>query len=51
MVRICFAGLVDRRDVGAAVTVLAAGLVAYAIPSLSNVKTYFFGAMFYGILL
>jgi hypothetical protein len=51
MIRICFAVLVNRRDVGAAATVLAAGLVAYAIPTLANVKTYFFGAMFYGVFI
>jgi hypothetical protein len=50
-IRICFAVSVDRRDVGAAVAVLAAGLAAYAIPSLPNVKTYFFGAMFYGVFI
>jgi len=50
-IRICFAVLVNRRDVGAAATILAAGLVAYAIPTLANVKTYFFGAMFYGVFI
>jgi hypothetical protein len=50
-IRICFAVLVNRRDVGAAATVLAAGFIAYAIPTLANVKTYFFGAMFYGVFI
>jgi hypothetical protein len=38
-IRICLAVLNDRRDVGAAATILAAGLVAYAIPTLSSVKS------------
>ncbi len=41
----------DRRDLGAAATVLAAGLVAFAIPTLANVKSYFLGAMFYGVFI
>jgi hypothetical protein len=36
MARLCLAALNDRRDVGTACTVLAAGLIAYAIPTLSN---------------
>jgi hypothetical protein len=47
-IRVCLAAVVDRRDIAAAVSVLAAGLIAYAIPSLSYVKTYFLGAIFYG---
>ena len=50
-IRICLAVLNDRRDAGAAATILAAGLVAYAIPTLSSVKSYFFGAMFYGVFI
>jgi hypothetical protein len=49
--RLCLAVLNDRRDVGSACTILAAGLIAYAIPTLSNVKTYFLGAMFYGVFI
>jgi hypothetical protein len=49
--RLCLAVLNDRRDVGRACTILAAGLIAYAIPTLSNVKTYFLGAMFYGVFI
>lgn len=51
MARLCLAALNDRRDVGTACTVLAAGLIAYAIPTLSNVKSYFLGAMFYGLFI
>jgi hypothetical protein len=50
-IRISLAVLNDRRDVGAAAAILAAGLVAYAIPTLSSVKSYFFGAMFYGVFI
>jgi hypothetical protein len=49
--RLCLAVLNDRRDVGRTCTILAAGLIAYAIPTLSNVKTYFLGAMFYGVFI
>src|SRR5258707_4737043 len=41
----------DRRDVDTACTILAAGLIAYANPTLSNVKSYFLGAMFYGVFI
>ena len=49
--RLCLAILNDRHDVGRACTILAAGLVAYAIPTLSSVKSYFLGAMFYGVFI
>jgi hypothetical protein len=49
MFRISMAVSSNRRDLGAAFTVLAAGFVAYAIPTLSSVKSYFLGAMFYGV--
>lgn len=45
--RLGLALLSDRRDVGAAVAFLAAILVAYLIPSLSNLKSFFIGAFFY----
>jgi hypothetical protein len=51
MFRIFIAVSSDRRDLGAAFTVLAAGFVAYAIPTLSSVKSYFLGAMFYGVFI
>jgi hypothetical protein len=50
-VRVCLAVLNDRRDVGMSATILAAGLIAYAIPTLSNIKSYFLGAMFYGVFI
>jgi hypothetical protein len=49
--RICLAVFHDRRDVAAAATILIAGLVAHAIPTLSNIKSYFLGAMFYGVFI
>ena len=49
--RICLALTVDRRDLGLAVVVMGAGLIAFAIPTLSNIKSYFLGAMFYGVFI
>jgi hypothetical protein len=49
--RLCLAVLSDRRDVGKTCTILAAGLIAYVIPTLSNAKSYFLGAMFYGVFI
>jgi hypothetical protein len=49
--RLCLAVLNDRRDLGMACTILAAGLIAYAIPTLSHIKSYFLGAMFYGVFI
>jgi hypothetical protein len=49
--RLCFALLNDRRDLGPTMVVLTAGLIAFAIPTLSNVKSYFLGAMFYGVFI
>jgi hypothetical protein len=50
-VRLGLALLHDRRDVGRSITLAVAVLVAYAIPSLSPVKSYFLGAMFYGVFI
>ncbi len=50
-VRLGLALLHDRRDVGRSITFLVAVLVAYAIPTLSPVKSYFLGAMFYGVFI
>jgi hypothetical protein len=41
----------DRRDLGGSATMLVAILAAYAIPSLSSLKSYFTGAMFYGVFI
>jgi hypothetical protein len=48
MVRLGLALLNDRRDVARSTTLLVPVLVAHAIPTFSNVKSYFLGAMFYG---
>ena len=42
--------LYDRRDYGVA-TILAATLLAYAISTLPTNKSYFLGAMFYGVFI
>ena len=51
MLRLGLALLHDRRDVGRSITLVVAVLVAYAIPTLSPVKSYFLGAMFYGVFI
>jgi hypothetical protein len=51
MFRVFLAVSSHRRDLRAAFTVLAAGFVAYAIPSVSNVKSFFLGAIFYGVFI
>lgn len=49
--RLCLASSIDRRDLGLAIVVLLTGLIAFAIPTLSNIKSYFLGAMFYGVFI
>lgn len=49
--RFGLAWLNDRRDLGGSATVLVAMLAAYAMPSLSSLKSYFTGAMFYGVFI
>jgi hypothetical protein len=51
MLRLWLALSHDRRDIGRSITLVVAVLVAYAIPSLSPVKSYFLGAMFYGVFI
>jgi hypothetical protein len=51
MLRLWLALSHDRRDVGRSITLVVAVLVAYAIPTLSPVKSYFLGAMFYGVFI
>ena len=51
MLRLGLALSHDRRDVGRSITLVVAVLVAYAIPTLSPVKSYFLGAMFYGVFI
>jgi hypothetical protein len=47
--RLLLSAMQGRAALQDALIVLAAVLIAYAIPSLAEIKTYFFGAIFYGI--
>ncbi|MDP3693754.1 hypothetical protein [Bradyrhizobium sp.] len=47
-VRLAWGALSRSNDVGRALALLSAVAVTYAIPSVSTVKSYFLGAMFYG---
>jgi hypothetical protein len=47
--RLGIATLRDRTDIGRTLTLLAIVLTAYAIPTSSVVKAYFWGAIFYGV--
>lgn len=49
--RLALAAKMGRADLHDAVTLLAAIVLAYAIPSVAEIKTYFFGASFYGIFI
>jgi hypothetical protein len=41
----------DRSDLRRALTLLAVVLVAYAVPTYSTMKSYFLGAVFYGVFI
>lgn len=49
VLRLLLAARDGRAALADAVTVMAAVAIAYAIPSLSEIKTYFYGAIFYGV--
>ncbi|MBR0990885.1 glycosyltransferase family 39 protein [Bradyrhizobium japonicum] len=51
LLRFVFATIEGRAAVLDAVVLLATMLIAYAIPSVAEIKTYFFGAMFYGVFI
>lgn len=51
LLRLVLAGIHGRAALLNAVVLLAAVLIAYAIPSLAEIKTYYFGAMFYGLFI
>jgi hypothetical protein len=51
LARLALAAFAGRNAVLDAVVVLVAVLIAYAIPSVAEIKTYFFGAMFYGLFI
>ncbi|WP_426612570.1 hypothetical protein [Bradyrhizobium sp. McL0616] len=51
LLRLVLAAVAGRAAVLDAVVLLAAVLIAYAIPSIAEIKTYYFGAMFYGLFI
>jgi len=51
LLRFVLAATQGRAAVLDAVVLLATVLIAYAIPSVAEIKTYFFGAMFYGVFI
>ncbi|MCP3393648.1 hypothetical protein NLM27_33350 [Bradyrhizobium sp. CCGB12] len=51
LLRLVLAAIQGKTALLDAVVLLAAVLIAYAIPSVAEIKTYFFGAMFYGVFI
>jgi hypothetical protein len=51
LLRLVLAAIVGGAALLDAVVLLAAVLIAYAIPSVAEIKTYYFGAMFYGLFI
>jgi hypothetical protein len=51
LLRLVLAAIRGRAALRDAVVLLAAVLIAYAIPSVAAIKTYYFGAMFYGLFI
>jgi hypothetical protein len=51
LLRLVLAAIRGRDVLLDAVVLLAAVLIAYAIPSVAEIKTYYFGAMFYGLFI
>lgn len=51
LLRLVLAAVQDRTALLDGVVLLAAVLIAYAIPSVAKIKTYYFGAMFYGLFI
>jgi hypothetical protein len=49
--RLSLAALQSRAAVQDALVLVAALLIAYAIPSVAEIKTYFFGSIFYGLFI
>src|ERR1700687_5586599 len=49
--RLALGAYLRSKDLVRALVLLSAGVVTYAIPSISVVKSYFLGAMFYGALI
>lgn len=51
LLRLALAAIHGSAALRDAVVLLAAVLIAYAIPSVAAIKTYYFGAMFYGLFI
>ena len=51
LLRLVLAAVHGKAALLDAVVLLAAVLIAYAIPSVAELKTYYFGAMFYGVFI
>lgn len=51
LLRLVLAAIHGRAALLDAVVLLAAVLIAYTIPSVAEIKTYYFGAMFYGLFI
>lgn len=51
LLRLVLAAVDGRAALLDAVVLLAVALIAYAIPSVAEIKTYYFGAMFYGLFI
>nr|WP_249806235.1 hypothetical protein [Bradyrhizobium sp. 1] len=51
LLRLVLAAVHGRAALLDAIVLLAAVMIAYAIPSVAELKTYFFGAMFYGVFI
>jgi hypothetical protein len=49
LLRLVLAAICGRAALRDAVVLLASVLIAYAIPSVAAIKTYYFGAIFYGL--
>ncbi len=51
LLRLVLASICGNAALRDAVVLLASVLIAYAIPSVAAIKTYYFGAMFYGVFI
>lgn len=51
LLRLVLAAICGNAALRDAVVLLASVLIAYAIPSVAAIKTYYFGAMFYGVFI
>nr|AWM05003.1 hypothetical protein CIT40_32645 [Bradyrhizobium amphicarpaeae] len=51
LLRLVLAAICGSAALRDAVVLLASVLIAYAIPSVAAIKTYYFGAMFYGVFI